>query len=173
MTPTEKRHALAHATLTRLLEQRDNIVAKLVRLELKVRATRKLVDRQQRAMVKTMTPATVPVSVAQAELLPEPKPEPKAVLNDPVPDLATGQPPKADGLEIPAWMRRTKEGDAAAKAASDAADAAACAALVAEQAQRKRLKSLARIGKMKAKASGATKQMPLTGKAAAAFIRNG
>jgi hypothetical protein len=45
--------------------------------------------------------------------------------------------------------------------------------IAAEQAETKKKKAQGRIAKMKAKKSGETRKMPLTGKAALEAIRNG
>ena len=65
-----------------------------------------------------------------------------------------------DDLGIPAFLQRKKL-DPAAQQIAD------------EQAETKRLKARGRIDKMKAKKSGETKKMPLTGRAALDAIRNG
>jgi len=65
-------------------------------------------------------------------------------------------PPKTDD-DIPSFLRRSPDPVAEA--------------IKVEQAETKRLKAQGRIAKMKAKQSGETKRMPLTGKAALAAIR--
>jgi hypothetical protein len=101
-----------------------------------------------------------------------PKPQPKAT-------AATVQPPKvsdvkplppdllkeyretADEPAIPTFLRRTSKDDAAA------------AEIRQERDDQKKAKARGRIAKMKAKQSGETKKMPLTGRAALDAIRNG
>jgi hypothetical protein len=68
--------------------------------------------------------------------------------------------PLADDLAIPTFLQR-KQLDPVAEQ------------IRAEQEETKRKKAQGRIAKMKAKKSGATKAMPLTGKAALDAIRNG
>lgn len=65
-----------------------------------------------------------------------------------------------DDLGIPAFLQRKKLDPVAAE-------------IKAEQDETKRKKAQGRIAKMKAKKSGETRKMPLTGKAALAAIRNG
>ena len=67
-----------------------------------------------------------------------------------------------DDLGIPEFLRRGIEADKAVRAEIEK-----------QNAERKRTKSQVRIEKMKAKQSGATAQMPLTGKAALKFIKEG
>jgi hypothetical protein len=78
--------------------------------------------------------------------------------------LASIAPPKpepvADDLGIPTFLQRKKLDPVAAE-------------IKAEQEETKRKKAQGRIAKLKAKKSGATKAMPLTGKAALDAIRNG
>jgi hypothetical protein len=61
---------------------------------------------------------------------------------------------------IPAFLQRKKLDPVAER-------------MVQEQAETKRKKAAGRIAKMKAKKSGETRKMPLTGKAALEAIRNG
>jgi hypothetical protein len=77
--------------------------------------------------------------------------------------LGTVPPAPAPTVEIdtsiPAFLQRKKPGDPIGEQ------------IAAEQAETKRLKARGRIAKMKAKQSGETRKMPLTGKAALAAIR--
>ena len=66
-------------------------------------------------------------------------------------------------LDIPGFLRRQ---------GPSPADVAAAEALKAEQAELKTAKARGRIATMKAKKSGDTKKMPLTGKAALALINS-
>jgi predicted nucleic acid-binding Zn-ribbon protein len=72
-----------------------------------------------------------------------------------------------DDLGIPEFLRRGQ----AAQAAVD--DAIAAEKIRAEQAATKKAKAQGRIATMKAKKSGETRKMPLTGKAALDLINNG
>jgi hypothetical protein len=83
---------------------------------------------------------------------PMPATVPVAVEAKPVPD-------------IPTFLQRSKE--------ADAKDAAAAAAIKAEQAERKKLKATIRSEERAAKASGATKRMPLTGREALQYLKTG
>ena len=69
-----------------------------------------------------------------------------------------------DDEPIPAFLDRRKLAEA------DAIDAKARAEIEQANAERKRIKSQVRIEKLKAKQSGETRRMPLTGKAALAHI---
>jgi hypothetical protein len=141
MTLRLKRHRETEDTLAKVLEQRDALITKLVRNDAKLKLLQRAKARLERAMAKA---SPLPVSVAEGKLLPEVKPEPVAVLNDP----------------IPAFLQRTKE-----------KDAAAAQAIRDEQAERKRLKAQVRTEVRKAKQAGDLRKMPLTGKAALAAIR--
>jgi hypothetical protein len=70
------------------------------------------------------------------------------------------KPTPVDDLAIPTFLQRKQLDPVAAE-------------IRAEQEETKRKKAQGRIAKMKAKKSGATKAMPLTGKAALDAIRNG
>ena len=70
-------------------------------------------------------------------------------------------PPRDVDLDIPTFLRRS------------AKDAAVADQIKAEQASVKKAKAAGRIAKMKAKKSGETRKMPLTGKAALDLINNG
>jgi hypothetical protein len=81
----------------------------------------------------------------------------------PPPDLAIAPPlakavAKEIDTSIPSFLRRSPDPVAEA--------------IKVEQAETKRLKAKGRIAKMKAKQSGETKRMPLSGKAALAAIRS-
>ena len=69
--------------------------------------------------------------------------------------------------DIPDFLKRAKE------AAADEMIDAAAEAIREEQAATKKAKAAGRIAKMKAKKSGETKRMPVSGKAALDLIRNG
>jgi ribosomal 50S subunit-associated protein YjgA (DUF615 family) len=121
------------------------------RLRRAVRAVEKL-EKQRKRLVKAQTDLAIAPATATR---PKPKPEPLAVtimreLAEPAPALDTA---------IPSFLRRAPDPVAAQ--------------LKAGIAETKRLKAKGRIAKMKAKQSGETKRMPLTGKAALEAIRNG
>lgn len=91
------------------------------------------------------------------------RPQPLAQVLGPIENVGSVAPiPKKlltlDELDIPTFLQRDK---------------AAAAEVAAEQADIKKRKAAGRIAKMKAKQSGETKRMPLTGKAALEAIRNG
>jgi hypothetical protein len=72
----------------------------------------------------------------------------------------------SDDLGIPDFLRR-------GQAAQAAADKVVADSIRQEMATKAKARSAARIAKMKAKKSGETKKMPLSGKAALDAIRNG
>ena len=151
MTLRQKRHAAALNTLERTKRQRDKCIAKLVRLEAKLKTTARQVSRLERAAAKpdTATPQPVPQSAAP---VPVPAPGPIA--------------PSVDAAGIPDFLRR------AAKA-SDAKDKEAAAAIKAEQAERKKQRATVQAENRKAKQRGDTKRMPLTGREALNYLRTG
>jgi len=87
----------------------------------------------------------------------------KAMATEPTPKPASPAPPP--DLAIPTFLQRSKE--------ADAKDAAAAAAIKQQQAERKKLKATIRSEERKAKASGDTKRMPLTGREALQYLRTG
>jgi hypothetical protein len=74
--------------------------------------------------------------------------------------------PVADDIGIPDFLKR-------GIAAQKAVDAVIADQIREEQATTKKAKASGRIAKMKAKKSGDTRKMPLSGKAALDLIRNG
>jgi hypothetical protein len=74
--------------------------------------------------------------------------------------------PVADDIGIPDFLKR-------GIAAQKAVDAVIADQIREEQATTKKAKAQGRIAKMKAKKSGDTRKMPLSGKAALDLIRNG
>jgi hypothetical protein len=115
------------------------------RLRRAVNAIERLQKQRKRVVKAAARPAKVPPVAAIAPATPASPP-----------DLAVAHPLDT---AIPAFLQRKKLEPAAA-------------AIVAEQAETKRLKARGRIAKMKAKSSGETKRMPLTGRAALEAIRN-
>ena len=143
------------------IEHLDASIARWkTRLRRAVTMIDKLEKQRKRAAVRASPPAhptvhsettlgTVPPSrviTDMREITAAPKPEPvKAAEID---------------TEIPAFLKRAKLDPVAEQ-------------IKAEQAETKKKKAAGRIAKMKAKKSGETKKMPLTGKAALDAIRNG
>jgi len=86
-----------------------------------------------------------------------------ALVDKPAENSAPVAPPQKqlDDLGIPDFLRRQSNPDPVAEQIRE------------EQAETKRRKAVGRIAKMKAKKSGETKKMPLSGKAALDAIRNG
>jgi hypothetical protein len=79
-------------------------------------------------------------------------------MNSPTANVPSSNQPPKDDLGIPDFLRRSKPDPVAEQ-------------IKQEQAETKKIKAAGRIAKMKAKKSGETKKMPLTGKAAIAAIR--
>jgi hypothetical protein len=128
------------------IEQIDASLARWqTRLKRAVNAIEKLGKQRKRVVSAASRPPKVrPVATDS----PPPAASPPAPL--PAQPLDTG---------IPAFLQRRKLDPVAEQ-------------IMADQAETKRLKARGRIAKMKAKQSGETKRMPLTGKAALAAIRN-
>ena len=91
-------------------------------------------------------------------------PVPDAQVDDPLPSEPT------DDLAIPGFLSRNLPGHGRYHTQ---ADLDAEAKLKAEIEEKKKLKAKGRIAKLKAKQSGETKKMPLSGKAALAYINQG
>jgi multidrug resistance efflux pump len=140
----ETRMAATRAQLDRLTEHREATIARLIKLDAKVKTARRQLARYEKLAAQ---PA-------------KPKPE--------LPTLHIPYVPPVERLieaevGIPTFLQRKAEGDRK--------DAEARAQIQAEQAAGKRKKSLARVGKVLADKSGERKRMPLTGKAALEAIR--
>lgn len=149
----ETRMAATRAQLDRLTEQREETIARLIRLDAKVKAARRQLARYEKLAAQPPKPKPEPKV--------EVKPEPKKPVSD-VTDISMSE-MRGDDLRIPDFLQRKAEGDRK--------DAEAKAQILAEQAAGKRKKSLARVGKILADKSGESRKMPLTGKAALAAIR--
>jgi hypothetical protein len=151
--------------LAKVEAQRKRWATRLTRA---VNAIKKL-DRQRARLLKPVSPKQIPVT-AQWHFDPvEPeaaKPEvvePNHNPGFPDPsDPSYGPKGDPDDLAIPEFLRR---GRAAQKAVDEQVEA-----VRREVAETKRLKTQGRIAKMKAKRSGATRAMPLSGRAALAKI---
>lgn len=154
MTLREKRHREVTNTLSRTIAQRDGCISNLVRYEARIKALRKQCLRLERAMARPDTAK------------PEPAPQPAAPVPAPAPVVSDVTDILVSELPIPDFLDRTT------KSAKER-DRVAREAILAEQADRKKAKTRNRIEEMKAKQSGVTKRMPLTGKAAAEFLRQG
>jgi len=165
MTPLQqKRHRELEATLSRAHEQRDEAIRRLVRCDGRLQMLLRTKARLEKAMAK-LVPSPVPVSVTAGKLLDAVEAKPVPTPSDDISDIPFSELPIADSLEIPTFLRRSKE--------ADAKDAAAAAAIKAEQAERKKLKATIRKEERAAKASGATKRMPLTGREALNYLKTG
>jgi hypothetical protein len=118
------------------------------RLRRAVRAIEKLEKQKKRIEKSVAKPKAEPLAVTIMREIAAPDPTPGVICRA-VPD--TG---------IPAFLQRKKLDPVAEQ-------------IKAEQVETKKKKAAGRIAKMKAKQSGETKKMPLTGKAALEAIRNG
>jgi hypothetical protein len=148
----EKRHREVSNTLNRAIGQRDICLAKLVRCEIRVKELRRQLQRLEKAMAAAPTAlpgASPPPSPPSPLSLPDAPVEVRAMV-----DTAIG----SDESAIPEFLQRKSDTEIATE-------------LKAQAAERKVTKSRVRVQKMLAKKAGDTKKMPLTGKAALAFIR--
>ncbi len=162
----ERRHQQALKDRARLERQRDDTLDKLSRIAAKLKAVRRSIERYERTPAPLAAKPTVPVNVEPPAPQPQ-APVPAAIDRDVADALtaAIGHPPinpvkSVDDLEVPDFLRRSKP-DAVGEA------------IAAEQEARRKAKAHGRIATLKAKKSGATKAMPLEGKAALAAIRGG
>jgi hypothetical protein len=172
----DRRHQDAIKQRDRLERQRDEMYSKLVRVVDNLKSVKRAIERYQRTPTPTAAKPTAPANVEP--LAPPPASEPLAPV--PAPGRFDYQPGVSlaakiddalhgDGdLEIPGFLKR-----AGSIGGKTPADIKAMAEIAAEQASRRTAKARGRIDKMKAKQSGASREMPLTGKAALARIRAG
>ena len=149
---------------TKTLEQID---ASLSRWKTRLRRAMTAIDKLEKQRKRLVRATAVRVSVPAHPTVDSettlgtvpPKPEPVKV---------TAPSPVAD--EIPAFLRRQSDGGLEATR-QRSLDADAAERIKSEIAATKQAKARGRIAKMKAKQSGETRRMPLTGKAALAAIR--
>lgn len=138
------RNDLLQSAIIGTEQRRDKALRELIRLQTKLDELRKKAARRlTKRVARTPEPPLDPIT--QATLVTAPQREDD---NDP--------------LGIPEFLRR-----------GIAADNAVRAEIEKSNAERKRVKSLVRIEKMKAKQSGETRKMPLSGKDALKFIKEG
>jgi hypothetical protein len=160
----DRRHQQAKKEFCRLERQRDDTLDKLARIAAKLKATRRSIERYERTPTLPAARPAASVKVdttVETDHLSEPAFE-RLVERMDKPTAATID------LEIPGFLKR-----AGSIATMTPADLQAVQEIEAEQANKKRTKARVRIEKMKAKASGETRKMPLTGKAALEKIRAG
>lgn len=137
------------------------------RLTRAANAIKRLEAKRRRLLAASAKPKALPAPKAPLALSgprePEPSPSP-AVLPAPAAPApkALAPPAKADDLEIPGFLRRSSLTEADMQAAQAVAD---------EISERNKLKAKGQAAKRKARDSGETKKMPLSGKAALAAIR--
>jgi hypothetical protein len=131
----ERRREVALASVARLTEKRESLIASLITVDVRLRRLRRQVARYDKTEARPLQAAA---------------PDIKAEAPKPLPERA------ADDLGIPIFLQRQRDAEARDKAAADA--------IRAEQQERKRNKTRVRIEEMKAKQSGVTKRMPLQGR---------
>ena len=156
----ERRYQQATKDRSRLQEQREATIERLLRIVTRLKKMQQSFDRYERKLAK-FKKELVNDAIQTAAKAPPPAP-PAAVVNELLGEgLYLG-----DG--IPDFLDRTKLADAVA--AGRQKDELARQAILAEQAGRKKAKAGGRIAAKKAKQAGDTNAMPLTGKAALAKI---
>jgi hypothetical protein len=165
----QRSNSMARAKKITSIEHLDTLAKRLrTRLKRTMNALDKLEKQRARLLKPTMKTVVFEPSI---EVLP---PEPKVVHHprievieptheaDRIAMARGGLAGSHDDLGIPAFLRRQSK-----------ADADVAAEIKAEQAAVSKAKAAGRIAKMKAKKSGETRKMPLTGKAALALINEG
>jgi hypothetical protein len=154
-TPTIEHVNASIARWKTRLKRAINALDKLDRQKRRIEAKAGIAPTTKPMIVKVNAPqrAATMIGIAAPDR-PAPDPVPESVVAPVAPTMA------AADLTIPDFLKRTKPTPEAAQ-------------ILAEQAETKKLKARGRIEKMKAKKSGDTKRMPLTGKAAMDLIRNG
>lgn len=159
MTTIQDRRREAENTLNRLTAQREGCIASLVRYEGRLKIAQRKLERLKRACRKALEQVTAAAQMPKPTVAEAPKPEAAKVETPPPVEANT------DELDIPGFLRRSKE--------ADKKDAEAAAAIRQEQADLKKAKARGRVETMKAKQRGDTRKMPLTGRAALEAIRQG
>jgi len=153
----ERRHQQALKDRARLERQRDDTLDKLSRIAAKLKAVRRSIERYERTPALPVKPESLAVTVFRE--MARDAPAASANVEPPAPQPQAPAPASVDD-DMPDFLRRSKP-DAVGEA------------IAAEQEARRKAKAHGRIATLKAKKSGATKQMPLEGKAALAAIRGG
>jgi hypothetical protein len=150
-TLIERRYADVSNKIMRALDERERLFRRLTLNERKLVELRRHHARLARKLTERLEGEAAPKPATVQESAPAAAPAP-----------AQANP---DGLDPPDFLDRSR------KLAGDKRDELARAAILAEQAERKKLRAQNRADERKAKLSGATRRMPLTGKAALAAIR--
>jgi hypothetical protein len=176
----ERRYADAVRLVTRLSDQRDDILDKLTRINRKLNLARRAVARYEKVAAREGRPEpgqhTDDAQSSCAGLHPSPmptaaKPTATATVERPAPPPLAKPAPVPGPLDpdMPEFLQRKPR----APGEADRLDAEAAAVIQTEQATRKRSKATGRIAKLLADKNGDRRRMPLSGKAAAAAIRKG
>lgn len=152
MTTIQDRRRETENAIDRLTAQREGCIANLIRYDARLKLARRKLERIKRAAIKALEKDTMQRQSRSAKTVSA------EITNVPVAEL-----PIADDLAIPDFLQRKRDGERKDKETADK--------IRAEQAERKTLKARGRIATMKAKQSGETRRMPLTGRAALEAIR--
>lgn len=136
------------ASRDRLTDIREAAIRELTRTDAKIRKINLQIARAKKAATKRLEAETTAWHAAN----------PPAQYVPPPAEITAIE----DQLEVPEFLRRS--------IARGAPDIEAAAQIKAEQEEKRLTKSRNRIATMKAKKAGDTKKMPLSGRAALAFI---
>lgn len=170
--------------LTRLRAQREACIANLVRYEEKIKLTSKKLERLKKAQVRSLQKEMAEKAASMLpplEVIAPKLAEKAAEEDDSIPGFLRRAsnlyaiPPAKDGGAhfVTATFHSAPEQltEAERIATAERRDARIAQEIREKAAARKVEKSRVRVEKMKAKAAGETRKMPLTGRAALAFIK--
>jgi len=161
----DKRHKQLRALVDRTRDYRDGTLARLVHFETKLKSLEKKLQRSERSLKalrqETLIEQTEAKTVEMAAV---------KTVNEAIREMAKPPAPVNldDQLEVPDFLRRT-----GSIGNLTPADLKAMKEIEEAKDERKRTKARVRDETRKAKATGATRAMPLEGKAALAKIRAG
>jgi len=167
-TLQERRHAGIVAQLAKEGERRDDLIAKLIRCDGKLRRLKRQLARSEKRLAGP-PPVKQPESIDIADLAESNHPIAKA--NAESWQAVTGKPkpgpikPAITDAGIPDFLRRAK--------ASEQKDKETAAAIIAEKAERKKERAALQAETRKARQRGDLKRMPLTGREALNYLRTG
>lgn len=138
-----------------MIDKLEHNAAAIKRWRSRLKRAMSMLEKLERQRKRLERPRPLAQVLGPVENVGSMPPVPKGLLT-----LDKLDPPPADTDGIPVFLRRPKLDPVAEQ-------------IVAEQQEAKRLKAAGRIAKMKAKKTGETRKMPLTGKAALQAIRHG
>jgi hypothetical protein len=139
---------------------KEQVAVSLAKWKTRLKRSVTMIDKLEKQL-KRMEKAKPDLAIAPPlATRPKPKPEPLAVTI--MREIAAPDPTPVREIDtsIPTFLQRRKLDPVAEQ-------------MVKDQAETKKKKAAGRIAKMKAKRSGETRKMPLTGNAALEAIRNG